>query len=61
MLKGGVDLNCGSLYNLIPDAIKAKLLSEEDVDKSLLRLLMTRLKLGTIGNADDNPYSKILM
>ena len=58
-VKGGVDLNCGSLYNLIPDAIKAKLLSEEDVDKSLLRLLMTRLKLGTIGNADDNPYSKI--
>ena len=34
-VKGGVDLNCGSLYNLIPDAIKAKLLSEEDVDKSL--------------------------
>ena len=40
MAKGGVDLNCG-LYNLIPDAIKAKLLSEEDVDKSPLRLLMT--------------------
>ena len=58
-VKGGVDLNCGSLYNLIPEAIKAKLLSEEDVDKSLRRLLMTRLKLGTIGSADDNPYSKI--
>ena len=58
-VKGGVDLNCGSLYNLIPDAIKANLLSEEDVDKSLERLLMTRLKLGTIGRADNNPYSKI--
>ena len=58
-VKGGVDLNCGSLYNLIPDAIKAKLLSEEDVDKSLKRLLMTRLKLGTIGNAENNPYSNI--
>ena len=58
-VKGGVDLNCGSLYNLIPEAIKAKLLSEDDVDESLKRLLMTRLKLGTIGNADDNPYSKI--
>ena len=58
-VKGGVDLNCGSLYNLIPDAIKNKLLSEEDVDKSLERLLMTRIKLGTIGHADDNPYSKI--
>ena len=58
-VKGGVDLNCGSLYNLIPDAIKAKLLSEEDVDKSLKRLLMTRLKLGTIGNAESNPYTNI--
>jgi len=58
-VKGGVDLNCGSMYNLIPDAINAKLLSEKDVDKSLKRLLMTRLKLGTIGNADDNPYSNI--
>ena len=58
-VKGGVDLNCGSLYNLIPEAIKAKLLSEDDVDESLKRLLITRLKLGTIGNADDNPYSKI--
>jgi len=34
-------------------------LSEKDVDKSLKRLLMTRLKLGTIGNAEDNPYSNI--
>ena len=58
-VKGGVDLNCGSMYNLIPDAIKAELLSEKDVDKSLKRLLMTRLKLGTIGNVDDNPYSNI--
>lgn len=58
-VKGGVDLNCGSMYNLIPDAIKAELLSEKDVDKSLKRLLMTRLKLGTIGNAEDNPYSNI--
>ena len=58
-VKGGVDLNCGSMYNLIPDAINAKLLSEKDVDKSLKRLLMTRLKLGTIGNAEDNPYSNI--
>ena len=58
-IKGGVDLNCGSMYNLIPNAIKAKLLSEKDVDISLKRLLMTRLKLGTIGNAEDNPYSNI--
>ena len=58
-VKGGVDLNCGSMYNLIPDVIKEELLSEKDVDKSLKRLLMTRLKLGTIGNVDDNPYSNI--
>ncbi len=58
-VKGGVDLNCGSKYNLIPDAIKAKLFSEDDIDKSVKRLLMTRLKLGIIGDPDDNPYSDI--
>ena len=56
-IKGGVDLNCGSLYNLIPKAIEQGLLTEKDVDKSLKRLLMTRLKLGILNPVNDNPYS----
>ncbi len=55
-IRGGVDLNCGSLYNLIPSAIKKGFLTEKDVDKSLKRLFMTRLKLGIFKKVADNPY-----
>ena len=55
-IKGGVDLNCGSLYNLIPKAIEKGYITEEDLDKSLKRLLMTRLKLGILTKVNDNPY-----
>ena len=55
-IKGGVDLNCGSLYNLIPKAIEKGYITEEDLDKSLKRLLMTRLKLGILIKVNDNPY-----
>ena len=58
-IKGGVDLNCGSLYNLIPKAIEKGYLSEKDLDKSLKRLLMTRLKLGILTKVNDNPYKDL--
>jgi len=58
-IRGGVDLNCGSLYNVIPKAIDQGLLSEEDLDKSLKRLFMTRLKLGILKNVSDNPYDSL--
>ncbi len=58
-IRGGVDLNCGSLYNLIPKAIDQGLLTEKDLDKSLKRLFMTRLKLGILNNVSDNPYESL--
>ena len=58
-IKGGVDLNCGSLYNLIPSAINQGLLKEHDLDISLKRLFMTRLKLGILKDVIDNPYEKL--
>ena len=58
-IKGGVDLNCGSLYNLIPSAIEKGFLSELDLNKSLKRLLMTRMKLGILKKVDDNPYDNL--
>ena len=57
-IRGGVDLNCGSLYNLIPSAIIKGFLTEKDVDKSLKRLFMTRLKLGIFKKVPDNPYDR---
>ena len=58
-IKGGVDLNCGSLYNLIPRAIDQGLLTENDLDKSLKRLFMTRLKLGILKEVNNNPYESL--
>ncbi len=58
-IKGGVDLNCGSLYKIIPRAIEKGMLSELDLDKSLKRLFMTRLKLGILKKVNDNPYSEL--
>ena len=58
-IKGGVDLNCGSLYNLIPSAFNQGLLTENDLDISLKRLFMTRLKLGILKDVNDNPYEKL--
>ena len=58
-IKGGVDLNCGSLYNLIPDAIEKGFLLEEELDQSLKRLLVNRMKLGALNIVDDNPYDDL--
>jgi len=58
-LKGGVDLNCGSLYRKIPIAVKKGLLSEKDVDKSLKRLLVTRYKLGMFEEQGTGPYDHL--
>ncbi len=44
----GTDLNCGSAYESIPEAVKAGKLSEADVDRSLVRLLAARIRLGEL-------------
>ena len=58
-IKGGVDLNCGSMYEDIPLAVEKGLLEESEVDKSLKRLLMTRLKLGLFEPEGTGPYDHL--
>ena len=58
-IKGGVDLNCGSMYADIPLAVEKGLLEEFEVDKSLKRLLMTRLKLGLFEPEGTGPYDHL--
>ena len=58
-IKGGVDLNCGSLYSQIPIAVNQGLVSESDVDKSLKRLLMTRFKLGMFDKKGTVPFDTL--
>ena len=44
----GVDLECGDSYVHIPEAVSEGLLSEAEVDRSLVRLLAERIRLGEL-------------
>lgn len=58
-LKSGLDLNCGWTYKALHKAFEDGMVSEEDIDKALLRLYMTRMKLGILPGADSTPYDNI--
>ncbi|MEN3323190.1 glycoside hydrolase family 3 C-terminal domain-containing protein [Mariniflexile soesokkakense] len=57
-LKAGCDLNCGSSYKFLNDAIKEGLISENDLDISLKRLFLARMKLGMLDGDLKTPYSE---
>ena len=48
----GTDLECGPNYGNLPEAVRAGLIDEAKIDRSLLRLLTARYQLGEI---DRNP------
>ncbi len=58
-LKSGLDLNCGDAYRGLKQALERKLITEKDLDKALLPLFMTRLKLGILTPNDYSPYKGI--
>lgn len=45
-LKNGCDLNCGNTYAYLLAALKEGLITEEDIRRSAVRLMTTRMKLG---------------
>ena len=47
-LHTGTDINCGASYRYIPQAVRNGLLQEEDVNRSLVRLLAARIRLGEL-------------
>jgi len=58
-LKRGVNLNCGSVYPSLVDAVKQGLITEKQIDSSVSKLLETRFKLGLFDPQNANPYNKI--
>ena len=61
-VRNGVDLECGEAYAYIPQAVREGLLDEEDVDRSLVRLLSARIRLGELDGVslwDDYPDSLV--
>lgn len=45
-VRNGLDIECGSTYLSIPKAVAMGLLTEEEVDRNLLRILTERFRLG---------------
>jgi beta-glucosidase len=58
-LNNGCDLNCGNMYINLLIAHKEGLVTEEAIDKSVTRLMVTRMKLGMFDSPDKVPYTTI--
>jgi len=60
-VKAGTDLTCTFTndYRSLPDAVKAGLITEAEIDRSLERLFVARFKLGMFDPPERVPFSKI--
>jgi len=58
-LNAGVNLNCGTNFKYIPDAVKQGKISEAEIDSLLKPVLRTRIKLGLLQSDDNTPYDTI--
>ena len=58
-VRAGTDLECGSVYRILPEAVRKGWISEKEIDTSLRRLLIGRLKLGDFDPDDQVEWTKI--
>ncbi|AWK06225.1 glucan 1,4-alpha-glucosidase [Flavobacterium crocinum] len=58
-VKEGLDLECGSSYQSLKEALDRKLLSEADIDLTIKRLFTARFKLGMFDPDEIVPYAQI--
>lgn len=58
-VNSGCDLNCGNLYAYLEQAVAEGKVKEETLDKSLVRLFTTRMRLGMFDPEEKVPYNKI--
>ena len=55
----GTDVECGSEYKHLPEAVRRGDIKEADLDKSLRRLLIARFELGDLDPDELNPWTKL--
>lgn len=55
----GTDVECGSEYKRLPEAVKRGDIKEADINRSLRRLLIARFELGDLDPDDLNPWTQI--
>jgi beta-glucosidase len=58
-LRRGTDLECGQIYENLAEAVQKGLVSEAELDTSLRRLFLARLRLGMLDDPEQVPYAKI--
>ena len=58
-VKAGTDLNCGNSYPALVQAVKDGLITEKELDVSLVRLFVARLRLGLFAPEGDVKYESI--
>lgn len=56
-IKSGVNLNCGSTYPALVEAVNQGLVTEEEIDVQLAELLRTRFKLGLFDPVENDPFA----
>lgn len=58
-VQSGTDTNCGTTYKALPAAVKAGLLTEADLDRTVERLFVARIQLGLFDAKKASSYSLI--
>jgi len=58
-VKAGTDLTCGTEYRTLVDEVKAGRITEAELDRSLERLFVARVRLGMFDPKEQVPYSRI--
>lgn len=58
-MNSGCDLNCGTLFLYLKQAVEQGMVSGERLDEAVTRLLTSRMKLGILQPAEHNPYDDI--
>lgn len=56
-VKSGCDLNCGSTYSHLEKSVEKGLITEQEIDSSLKRLLTARIRLGLLNTTENMPFS----
>jgi beta-glucosidase len=58
-LKNGCDLECGGLWNTLPEALKLGLITEEDVTRAARRNMTARFRLGMFDPPEKVKWARI--
>jgi len=58
-MSNGCDLNCGTLFAYLVQAVREGLVEESRIDEAVTNLFTSRMKLGVFDQKEDNPFDRI--